>query len=304
MTIAELHGKLSPTGSNADERLEDLLTSDVFGALRYLPPDKGIMPFLNVVLCMNGVSLTLQCSSRELSPSQVSYYFWPRGITLRRVPDLLVLLDSNEEQYAFVFEAKYLSGPSDLESSEELDAGEAGDSKKTTVAYGLQLADQYDDLVQPSPYKDISVGAPIENRFLVYITGHATCRQETLEKSLEQLRGRHEGKTFALSPEFTACHILWTSWFDVWRVIDEQEFKAFPFDLVARDLLRLLKRKGFKAFSGFADIANEPGFDLSATAAFWNEVWFHWEDDAPDLGFLDVREKSGGFWRGKMISRA
>ena len=35
MTIAELHGKISGTGKNVHDRLEDLLTSDVFGSILY-----------------------------------------------------------------------------------------------------------------------------------------------------------------------------------------------------------------------------------------------------------------------------
>ncbi|GAI56473.1 unnamed protein product, partial [marine sediment metagenome] len=31
MTVAEIRGKISETGSNLSERMEDLLTSDVFG---------------------------------------------------------------------------------------------------------------------------------------------------------------------------------------------------------------------------------------------------------------------------------
>jgi hypothetical protein len=36
MTIAELHGKISSTGRNLHDQMEDLLTSDVFTACKYL----------------------------------------------------------------------------------------------------------------------------------------------------------------------------------------------------------------------------------------------------------------------------
>ena len=40
MTVAEMHGKISD--SNISERMEDLLTLDVFGCLRYLStPDRS-----------------------------------------------------------------------------------------------------------------------------------------------------------------------------------------------------------------------------------------------------------------------
>jgi len=44
--IAELHNKISKTGSNLSDRREDQLTGDFFGSLRYLPFDVGIMPIL------------------------------------------------------------------------------------------------------------------------------------------------------------------------------------------------------------------------------------------------------------------
>ncbi|GAI18804.1 unnamed protein product, partial [marine sediment metagenome] len=31
MTIAEIHGKISETGTNLSERMEDLLTADIMG---------------------------------------------------------------------------------------------------------------------------------------------------------------------------------------------------------------------------------------------------------------------------------
>jgi hypothetical protein len=42
--IAEIENKISPTGSNLSDRLEDKLTGDVFGSLSYLPKKKEITP--------------------------------------------------------------------------------------------------------------------------------------------------------------------------------------------------------------------------------------------------------------------
>jgi len=44
--IAEIHGKLSSTGSNLSDRLEDQLTGDVFGTLRYIDNLVGLFPVL------------------------------------------------------------------------------------------------------------------------------------------------------------------------------------------------------------------------------------------------------------------
>ncbi|HDR7499589.1 hypothetical protein CN539_22140 [Bacillus toyonensis] len=45
--IAEIHGKISLDGSNLSERLEDKLTGDIFGSLRYLPYHKGLYQLLS-----------------------------------------------------------------------------------------------------------------------------------------------------------------------------------------------------------------------------------------------------------------
>jgi len=47
MTIAELHGKLNPERpAGAHERMEDLLTSDVFGTMKYVGWQYGFMNWL------------------------------------------------------------------------------------------------------------------------------------------------------------------------------------------------------------------------------------------------------------------
>ncbi|GKU30432.1 hypothetical protein [Clostridium folliculivorans] len=48
--IAELHGKISSRGTNLRETLEDNLTGNVFGSLRYIPFSKGIKPILLSVI--------------------------------------------------------------------------------------------------------------------------------------------------------------------------------------------------------------------------------------------------------------
>ena len=46
MTMAEICGKISHTGQNVSERMEDLLTSDIFSACKYLRPQTLLVPFL------------------------------------------------------------------------------------------------------------------------------------------------------------------------------------------------------------------------------------------------------------------
>jgi len=47
--LAEIKGKISQTGSNLSDRLEDKLTGDFFGTIRYLPFEIGLGPVLSKV---------------------------------------------------------------------------------------------------------------------------------------------------------------------------------------------------------------------------------------------------------------
>lgn len=47
--IAEIHGKISSTGSNLTDKMEDKLTGDFFGNLRYLPYEKGLLLLLGEI---------------------------------------------------------------------------------------------------------------------------------------------------------------------------------------------------------------------------------------------------------------
>ncbi|WP_081971896.1 NERD domain-containing protein [Paenibacillus borealis] len=47
--IAEIHNKISKTGSNLSDRLEDQLTGDFFGAIRYLPFEAALQHVLTAV---------------------------------------------------------------------------------------------------------------------------------------------------------------------------------------------------------------------------------------------------------------
>lgn len=84
MSIASRHGKLRITAEDDGtrfQRLEDLLTADVFGAFRYLPPNLGVRPFLEHARSPDGVSLRAWAEERGvrwLDLSRATYVFWPR----------------------------------------------------------------------------------------------------------------------------------------------------------------------------------------------------------------------------------
>jgi len=72
--IAEIHGKISSKGSNLSDRLEDNLTGDIFGSLRYLPFDLGIAQILKAA---NIEALTECVNNTQLSFWGDKLKFWP-----------------------------------------------------------------------------------------------------------------------------------------------------------------------------------------------------------------------------------
>ncbi len=50
MLAAQIHGKLK----REEEYLEDLLTSNVFGSIQYIPPEDGLVPILSAAERVDG----------------------------------------------------------------------------------------------------------------------------------------------------------------------------------------------------------------------------------------------------------
>jgi hypothetical protein len=93
MTIAELHGKLAEGRTTGYEYMEDLLTSNLFGTMRYAGWECGFLDWL----------LRAEPAPVEPHPPPIAsvlpgsglvdiqYRFWPR-LTNGREPDLALLM--------------------------------------------------------------------------------------------------------------------------------------------------------------------------------------------------------------------
>ena len=109
MTIAEIRGKISDAGTNLSERMEDLLTSDVFGCMRYVPPQLALLPFLRTGRSIEGDTLAVPDR-----PIRVHYAFWPWISQAGRnacEPDVVIGLETEGNHvHVVLVEAKYFSG--------------------------------------------------------------------------------------------------------------------------------------------------------------------------------------------------
>ncbi|MFJ8242533.1 hypothetical protein [Bacillus tropicus] len=104
--IAEIHGKISSDGSNLSERLEDKLTGDIFGNLRYLPYRKGLYELLSGTKFLNNSHKQLFLESINLVQEYVyeSFSFWQKG----KHSEIDLVLDLGKSVLGI--EVKYNSG--------------------------------------------------------------------------------------------------------------------------------------------------------------------------------------------------
>ncbi len=232
MSIAEIRGKISETGANLSERMEDLLTSDIFGCMRYLPVQKALVPFLQIARSLHGNILTIPGEV-----IRVHYSFWPWLKLVGRIPcepDVVLGLETKGSQVHLVLiEAKYYSGL----SSEEDERAEPND----------QLARELDNLDVVS-CATLGWGTHLEitSRSLLFMTQDMGIPQDLLAKSLdeyERKRNKHGD-------------IFWASWRFLPSVLERNlEKESVPENrAVMADMLSLLLRKGLIMFGGVESI--------------------------------------------------
>lgn len=264
MTIAELHGKLSPDRPlGVSERMEDLLTSDIFGTMKYAGWNNG---FIDWFLCAEPATvmpsplpITQYFDKRDIL--SIKFKFWPT-LTNNREPDLALLIEFNMgNTLLIVVEAKYLSGTSDFEIGEEI---------KDADLTGNQLADQVIGLNAMAPkefLKWFEIVRKNDNshqdldKIHLYITAHSEIPKSDYEHSSDKL-----GNFWPVSP-------YWLSWCkladNLSRHITHDESGA---DELLVDLSQLLKRKGLVPFSGFTITPLDLG---NTDPSFWNEAYWN-----------------------------
>ena len=224
MVMAELGGKISRSGANISDRSEDLLTSDVFGALRYLPPDEGLIR----ILCAAKRFSDGKCFEFGEGEGLRETLFWNR--LKESEPDVILVF---EKSVVFI-EVKYLSGKSG-HFSEELDA-----ITNLEAASSDQL---YREFVDLHNYK-----GEFERRFLIYLSAHRRMPVEDIRagsRAISVLDAK-------LAPRYE-MHTFWLSWYAVYTTLlqlmaDQKDPHRL---LVLSDIKNLLFKKGFRYFQGY-----------------------------------------------------
>ena len=231
MTIAELKGKLSPHREQGlHDRMEDLLTSDVFGAMKYAGWQYGFYRWLRSAEDPYDPARNAgEALPKPQDIRDIHFEFWP---TLRsgNEPDLMLGIETTaDRETLMMIEVKYLSGPSDGSPPEEWvpDEDNSGD----------QLARQingFPDRVAGCAVYDVA------NRVHIYLTRHDQCPVHCYDKAAQYLSRPDSVKMF------------WLSWFTLHPFLvaglaeAQGGVRALLFDLAL-----LLERKRLLPFNGF-----------------------------------------------------
>lgn len=219
MLQALLLGKLS----REQENMEDILTSNVFGLLKYVRPEEGILNYLSLAEDEDGKRPLQSLSSlSEDTLASIEYEFWPwweetncNGCE----PDVVIKLELPDQQNLLVLvEAKYLSGKSS-------EADEVDDTPTD------QLAREWDNLRVKADESD-------ERPVLIYLTAHYAYPYREIYDAISEFLEKRPGGARPV--------IYWLSWRHLCTVCDSSPLPVLD------DIKLLLERLDLQFFDGIA----------------------------------------------------
>lgn len=243
--LAEIYGKISSSGSNLSDRLEDNLTGNVFGSLRYIPFDKAMKPILSNAVYPQSVANTFKNIEAGFWNSNIK--FWPYDDD----GELDVLLDFDDVICGI--EVKYLSG---ISSDDGADYSDQNESPLIEAEYEKSRH----QLSRES--RIISKRGGNKEKVLIFIASSSSCRnvyEDTIKRGL-------------LNKDVKLGYISWQALLIELSFLKlEDEFH----NQIIADLIKLLKRKGFEQFNNmhigedfYIDASRYFRFDYKPQSAF------------------------------------
>lgn len=243
MIPALLHGKLT----REQENMEDILTSNVFGALKYVPAELGLLPFLRKCQTLDARSTTI---SKIKQVTYVEYQFWPslreraqlageEFICRSCEPDLLLRIgDIQGRRLIVLIEAKLHSGKSQIQPGNPDQPND-------------QLAREWDNLACIALKENAE---PL----LVYLTADFDIPVGAIEESYDEyvrIRGRND------------FECAWLSWRHIPQIFCHQTNEILV------DLVTLCERLNLKFFYRNERFESLPEITWSFHP---NEISFEW----------------------------
>lgn len=242
-----------------------MLTSDVFGCLRYLPPEKVLIPFLRTARSLSGKTFSISSFT-----CTAHYAFWPSLHSLDHAacePDAVIGLETDDSRiHLIMIEAKYYSGPSSQENDKLLPHH--------------QLAREMDQLsVLSCAHLEWVTPSEPTSRTLLYVTKDITMPEEDMKRACLEYSSKRKA----------SADVYWTSWRSLPAILELclMNETVLEHRAVMVDMLRLLERKWLILFSGVYPIKIPiylPDFYQAGISSY----------DWPDIGLVPPMRYSYG----------
>jgi len=217
--ISEIKGKISQTGSNLTNRLEDKLTGDFFGAIRYLPFEDGLKGVLSQVHFARQKDIE---EWNKMLSTQIGYVgkytFWPSHP--KGEIDLLIEFGN----VIVGIEVKYMSGI----SSED----EQTQNEPMNYAESVHQLSRYSEMLEER--------ACNRKAYLIFLAPYSI--QQNVMQALDV--------QYQISPLVTVGFVNWE---DLHTEIVQMSQRAKPGvqQLILTDTEQLLRVKRLVRYSGF-----------------------------------------------------
>ncbi len=227
--LAEIKGKISSKGTNLTERMEDKLTGDFFGALRYIPFNKAMKQILKSSRIIKKADNNLEQYLHSLNANcwEDNIKLWPP----HSLGELDVLLTF--EKIIIGIEVKYrskLSSDDDVENPEDYQQEEKSIN---------QLA------VESEILNSLRVN---NATFLLYIAPEPECYLTAMKVLKRNI----------LNKDVSFGYLSWEMIYEKIEKIIRDECSLNNFEkLIFKDLQHLLRRKGFERFRRFNVYTNK-----------------------------------------------
>lgn len=216
--IAEIHGKISSIGSNLNERLEDQLTGNFFGNIRYLDYSATLKNILKKAdfSFYDSRIMNQYYTDIETAPNNEDYiHFWKR----KNEAEIDLLIDL--PKCLIGIEVKYTSGLSSDDDNNEY----------------INHENSINQLIRES--RDMDLYSAKKNKYLIFLTNNINSKD--VIKKLIRTKKNH--------PNVPLGFLTWTT-------ITEQVVKlnSYKPNLILKDLLQLFDRKHFMPVKAFNNI--------------------------------------------------
>ena len=254
--IADIRGKISRSGSNLTERLEDNLTGNVFGALRYMPFSTVMGEILVKAVYPKSIGEDIRDIQCEFWADNVQ--FWPYD----REGEIDALIEF--ENMIIGIEVKYTSGLSsddDISNNEDVEGKNQEEMKKSIN----QLARESRIILQKGSNK---------KKILLFVADRNSCKEVYADIIKRNI----------LESNVAFGYISWQDFLLQLKKLNVTD----PYhQVIINDVIGLLIRKGFEDFTNMIievpqPIDNEQYFQFNIE----NEVKISFQTDLSINGGL------------------